>query len=317
MTDQQSKPRLDFWDFPLDKQASELHLELIKNQEELFLEIKRGENPRTLIDSMCDQILELVENDPWPLFRVIHEGKLFTHGIASVSVNSAIICAMAFPHLKNPKGNLRLFVRSVVLHDVGMAFLPQSILKKTGKFDEKERSQLEAHPSVSYEKLKSMGEPQEVCLTGLHHHEEWKGTGYPQNLVGDAIHPYARVLNTVLFLNALLSERSYRDSRVGYLAMKNIIQDTGVRFEPDSVKALVSTLGLYPPGSITLLTDGSVARVLETVFENPLRPKVRIMIDSEGTAFRNDTGVVLDLSKAKKLFIARPVNLQDLHEQLS
>jgi len=80
------------------------------------------------------------------------------------------------------------------------------------------------------------------------------------------------------------------------------------------VKDFVRCLGLNPPGSILLLSDGSIARVIEMTQGNILRPQVRLLIDAFGNAFRDDRGPLLDLNDTPKIFIARPVNFQDLLE---
>ena len=95
---------------------------------------------------------------------------------------------------------------------------------------------------------------------------------------------------------------------------KQLIKDQGTRFDPVSVKDFVRSLGLNPPGSILLLSDGSIGRVIEMAQGNLLRPRVRLLIDSYGNVYRDDRGPLLDLSDTPKVFIARPVNFQDLLE---
>ncbi len=93
------------------------------------------------------------------------------------------------------------------------------------------------------------------------------------NLSGERIHPWARIASVAINFVARVTQRRYRNSLVGYEAMKQLIKDQGLRFDPVAVKDFVRSLGLNPPGSILLLSDGSIARVVEMVEGNLLRPR--------------------------------------------
>lgn len=309
------KPKLEHWVFESELSAARQHAGLVERLSEILGDIRMGVRPRDALERLIESILGIAEENLWTMLRTIHDGKSRTFGVAASTLNCALLCAILFERYEDRLGSLYLMVRSAVLHDIGMVYLPEAILNKVGKLDERERALLEAHPAMGYERLKEWGEPEEVQLAALQHHEEWKGGGYPAGLREQEIHPYARLLGPVLTLNALLSERPYRGSLIGYWAMKQILAQADKRFSPAAVKALVNVFGLYPPGSLVLLTDGSIGRVLETTFAQPLRPKVQILIDSAGRVYPNETGPVLNLGNAKKLFIARSVSAGDLRDQ--
>ena len=60
---------------------------------------------------------------------------------------------------------------------------------------------------------------------------------------------------------------------VGYQAMKNLLSDNARRFDPDIIKAMIQSMGIYPVGSIVLMNNSSIARVIESHREAPLRPR--------------------------------------------
>ncbi len=311
---QPKKPKLENWTFESENEVALLHSRWVDKLEECFQDIRRGLRPKALIDSVVHSLLAQMESDPWVMLRTIHDGKSQIFGTAATSINCAFFCGMLYPYFFADVESLELLLRSVVLHDIGMLYLPKTILTKIGKLDDRERAQLEAHPNMGYERLKEWGEPPAVLNAALQHHEDWNGQGYPQGLRREEISPIARLIAPVLYLNALLSERPYRGSLVGYWAMKQVLKETGIRFSPEVVKLMMNVLGLFPPGSLVLLTDGSVARVLQTNYAQPLRPRVRVLIGSEGQPFANETGPVIDLLAAKKLFIAKAVSSQDIDD---
>jgi hypothetical protein len=70
-------------------------------------------------------------------------------------------------------------------------------------------------------------------------------------------------------------------------------------------------MGINPIGSIVLLNNGAVARVVEVHGEAPLRPRIRILIDEFGKAHEADEGDAVDLLSEKSLFIARAIDPKD------
>lgn len=311
---QPQKPKLENWNFESENEFAKHHAGLVSKLEEAFEDIKRGLRPKALIEAIVQGLYEQLRADPWVILRTLHDGKSQVYGVAATSINCALFCGMLYPYYTAEVDSLQLLLRAIVLHDIGMLYLPKSILTKMGKLDDRERAQLEAHPGIGYERLKEWQEPDPVLHAALEHHEDWNGKGYPKGLVREEISPIARLLAPVLYLNALLSERPYRGSLVGYWAMKQVLKETGIRFSPESIKLMMNVLGLFPPGSLVLLTDGSIGRVLQTNYAQPLRPKVRVLIGTEGQLYAGENGPIIDLVAAKKLFIAKAISSQDFDE---
>jgi HD-GYP domain-containing protein (c-di-GMP phosphodiesterase class II) len=147
-----------------------------------------------------------------------------------------------------------------------------------------------------------------VGIIALQHHERWDGEGYPRRLSGIEIDMGARIVSVADAFEAMVSEKPYRNSMMGYQAMKNLLSDNSRRFDPDVLKAFIQTMGIYPIGSIILLNDGSIARVVEVQGDAPLRPKICILIDEFGKVFEQDQGENIDLLEEKSLFIARAID---------
>jgi hypothetical protein len=108
---------------------------------------------------------------------------------------------------------------------------------------------------------------------------------------------------------AMVSKKPYRNSMVGYEAMKNLLSDNQSRFDPAVLNAFVRIMGIHPIGSIVLLNNGYIGKVTEVRSEAPLRPKVLVLQDKEGKKQKN--GEILDLLIEKTLFITRPLNQKE------
>jgi putative two-component system response regulator len=67
------------------------------------------------------------------------------------------------------------------------------------------------------------------------HHEKWDGSGYPENLKGDAIPLEGRLMAIADVYDALISERPYKKPFSHTQAVEIIISGRGSHFEPGLV----------------------------------------------------------------------------------
>src|SRR3954453_13782461 len=120
--------------------------------------------------------------------------------------------AVAFAqHLGMREDDQRRLVRAALLHDVGKAFVPVTILDKPGKLTDDERQVMRMHPRLGYDALAAQGGfPAEMLDVVLHHHELLDGTGYPNGLRGNQISDIVRLTTIVDIHAALVEKRAYR-----------------------------------------------------------------------------------------------------------
>ncbi|MCM1180736.1 MAG: HD domain-containing protein [Clostridium sp.] len=113
-----------------------------------------------------------------------------------------------------------------MLHDIGK--LRASTYLYGGEEDtlnvEKMRY-VRLHSSLGYEVVKKEGYSDRVCDMILHHHENYDGTGYPDNLVGEQIPLGARILRVCDVFVALISDRPYRKAFDSKTAVELLIEE--------------------------------------------------------------------------------------------
>ncbi|GAB2880614.1 response regulator [Uliginosibacterium flavum] len=98
------------------------------------------------------------------------------------------------------------------MHDIGKIGVPDAILLKPGPLDEAEWFVMRSHCAMGAHLLAGatsaylvMGAEVALC-----HHENWDGSGYPQNLRGEAIPLAARIMAVCDRYDAVRSERPYK-----------------------------------------------------------------------------------------------------------
>jgi putative nucleotidyltransferase with HDIG domain len=100
---------------------------------------------------------------------------------------------------------------AAMLHDIGKAKIPLSVLDKPGKLNTCERALIETHPAAGYDVLKETpGISEEVLDAVRHHHEYLDGSGYPDGLCASGIADIVRILTISDIFAALIEDRRYK-----------------------------------------------------------------------------------------------------------
>jgi len=293
-----------------NKGAYRSYLDLIERLDEVCTNIADGVAVEARsIDNITGRLLQSVREQRHSFIGFILGGEIKGHDMAKSLVNAAILSALIAMELKLPNHKILQVVTGALLHDVGMLRMPKDIVEKKGGLSAAELQRIQSHPLYTYKIVnKELLYPEDVGLIVLQHHERWDGEGYPRHLSGTAIDLGARIVSVADAFEAMVSQKPYRNSMMGYQAMKNLLSDNLRRFDPDVIKAFIQTMGIYPIGSIILLNNGALARVVDVQGTAPLRPKIKILIDEFGKVFKQDEGDDIDLLVEKSLFIAKAVD---------
>jgi len=132
------------------------------------------------------------------------------------------------------------------LHDIGKVGIPDSVLLKPGRLNEKEFSMMKNHSLIGYETLRDAFNMypkasflKMSCEIALNHHERVDGSGYPNGLKKEDIPLSARIVALADVYDALVSVRVYKKAFTHDVAKSIIEQDSGKHFDPDIVDAFL------------------------------------------------------------------------------
>jgi len=175
------------------------------------------------------------------------------------------------------------FVEACVIgglfHDIGKAFYHQfekHVIHGDAKI-------FKYHPLLGETLIKDTGVSDVNILIAVRsHHEKWGGMGAPDNLSGEDIPISARIVAVANAFENMTSRLLTRDPCRGDQAISAMIGLTSTDFDSKIVRALLSAIGLYPPGTVVLLSNGRVGIVLETKERDLLCPRVLVCIDEYG-----------------------------------
>jgi HD-GYP domain-containing protein (c-di-GMP phosphodiesterase class II) len=130
--------------------------------------------------------------------------------------------------------------QGALLHDIGKIGVPDAILRKAGRLNTEEWREMRKHPSIGRSFLEDIAFLRPAMAVVYCHHERWDGTGYPQGLQGDAIPLAARIFAVADALDAITSQRYYKEARSFREAQVEIEACAGSHFDPSVVKAFLT-----------------------------------------------------------------------------
>jgi len=139
--------------------------------------------------------------------------------------------------------DLHLMRLGAILHDIGKIGIPDTILYKPGPLTEEEWVVMRTHSVIGRQILEEIGGVfQQLATIIVAHHERWDGTGYPNQLVGEAIPVHARILTVVDAFDAMTSRRVYREPLSALQARAELLRCSGNQFDSQVVEAFLQVL---------------------------------------------------------------------------
>ncbi len=134
--------------------------------------------------------------------------------------------------------------RAAPMHDIGKIAIPDEILLKPDKLDAAQWQIMRQHPTIGYDILKGSKRPilEAAAIIAHQHHEKYDGTGYPQGLSGDKIHPHARIVAVADVFDALTHARCYKEAWPLEEVADYMRQGAGSHLDPEIVDLLFANI---------------------------------------------------------------------------
>lgn len=210
----------------------------------------------------------------------------------------------------------KLIAMGAMLHDVGKATLPASILRKTDR-NRHEEAVYRQHPGRGHARLVGLGVdvPAPVLDAVLHHHERIDGAGFPDNLAGPDLRLAARIVAIADRFDTLTNPIDPAKAVSPFEALAAMwTRDRGMLDEA-LLQHFIVSLGIYPPGTLVQLTDGRTGVVVVAAPATARRCPQVLLYDR--SVARRDAKII-DLSRTEEvgdLAVEAALRLQDRPEE--
>lgn len=129
-----------------------------------------------------------------------------------------------------------------LFHDIGKIGIPDQVLNKPERLVAEEFEVMREHPEKSYQILQQFGDFGEIAIYARHHHERYDGRGYPDQLKGEEIPLFSRIILISDTFDAMTSTRSYRKGLSYQVAFEELRQCAGTQFDPQLVEVFIEAL---------------------------------------------------------------------------
>ena len=133
-----------------------------------------------------------------------------------------------------------------MLHDVGMSDVPDELLCIERSLSLDDHEEIKRHCAGGARIIKEMLRCDNNCPMlqmakdiALYHHENWDGSGYPQNIAGELIPLSARIMRLVDVYDGMTSPRHYKEISGHSKAVAFITQQSGRIFDANLVSAFL------------------------------------------------------------------------------
>lgn len=200
------------------------------------------------------------------------------------SVNTSILALSVGKHLGYRRESLLQLGTGMLLHDIGKTQIPLEILNKPGRYEADEFEIMKHHVLRGAEILSQTTGLTDVFLTPtLEHHERVDGTGYPHRRAKTDLSQFGLIAAIVDIYDAVTSDRCYHKGKTPHDTLQLLYQ-LGTKGHVDGalVQQFVQVVGVYPVGSLVLLSTGETAVVKQVNHHDSLRPVLLLVTDEGG-----------------------------------
>jgi HD-GYP domain-containing protein (c-di-GMP phosphodiesterase class II) len=128
------------------------------------------------------------------------------------------------------------------VHDVGKIFISETILNKVGPLNDEEFFEIKMHPHIGAEIVAKIPHSDMMREAIEHHHQRFDGSGYPDNLRGEQIPLWARIIAVADAYANMVTEQSFAAARTPDQALDELAKMSGTSFDGMLVRLLLRGL---------------------------------------------------------------------------
>jgi putative nucleotidyltransferase with HDIG domain len=268
-------------EFPV---AKNLYRKTILSVQHAISAIKIGKAYSTQeIEETVKGIVESVLRNPDALLNIA-QIRGYNEYVYEHSVNVTILACALCHIMEYEKDAIIEAGVGAFLHDLGMIWIPETIVNKPDKLTEAESIVIKRHPQYGIEILKDRKGISELSKTiVIQHHERLNGKGYPRGLKGDQVHEVASIAGIADAYDAMTSNRVHRGALTPQQALAFLYKVSDREFPKKVTEYFVRLLGVYPVGSFVRLTSGEMGIVIRVRKNRILSPDILVLFDKSGT----------------------------------
>lgn len=245
---------------------------------------------------VADSMVESVIRNPDALVWLAKMNEVDAHGYQH-SVKAAIWALVFGRHLGLDRKSLSTLAMGALLAQVGKGKLDPGLLAMDPEtMDAAQRADYEKYVGYSVELLsKTENLPKGVLAIAEFHKERHNGSGFPKRVTGDHIPLLAKISGLVDHYQSMIAPVAAPKGLSPLDAVTQLYELRNVLFQQDLVERFIQAVGVYPTGTLVVLSTQEVAIVTGHNMDRRLQPKVMIVTDVNKQLLKQ--GRVVDLKE--------------------
>jgi HD-GYP domain-containing protein (c-di-GMP phosphodiesterase class II) len=269
----------------------------------LFAQARMGKALNTRgCAALVDEVTASVWRNPGAMVSLArlkhHDDYTYMHSVAVCALMVALARQLGLGEDRAREAGM-----AGLLHDMGKAMMPLTVLTKAGRLSAEEFAVMRSHPERGHVMLAdrvidpagSLGDITEGVLdVCLHHHERVDGAGYPHGLKDAEISQLAKMGAVCDVYDAITSNRPYKAAWEPAESIGKMASWRKGHFDEVVFHTFVKSLGIYPVGSLVRMASDRLGVVLEQNESAITSPKVKLFYSARTSM--PITPVVLDLA---------------------
>jgi putative nucleotidyltransferase with HDIG domain len=234
-------------------------------------------------------------------------------GLYYHSLNVATLSMMLAKNLNLTAAQIKAVGIGALFHDIGKIKIPSQILRKTTALTAPEQNLLKLHTKYGVELVGLTDNfPLEAWPIVEQHHEYIDGSGYPKGLKETQIDALAKIVAVVNAFDNLCHPLDINNSRSPHHALSYMYRTMKGKLPEREMKVMIKMMGVYPPGTIVLLSDQRLGIVMSVNSDSLLCPNVLIY---DADIPRLEAPIIT--LQPDKLSISKVIKMQSLPQQVA
>lgn len=251
-----------------------------------------------LVTQIADSILSAPELAIHVMGDKLGGEELYFH-----SLNVTTLALMVARDIHLPQEAVGALGMGALFHDIGRKEIPNRILMKQEPLTLAEQHLYEMHCQYGMEMGQRLQFSPPINRIILEHHELFDGSGYPQQLKGEAIGLLSRIVAMTNYYDVLCNPPYIANALTPHEALSIMFAKLRNKFDPKLLQVLVRCLGVYPPGTIVQLSNGVIGMVATVNTAKPMKPMV-VVYDA---SIPKDEAMLVNMEQETDLNIAKAI----------
>jgi putative nucleotidyltransferase with HDIG domain len=266
-----------------------------------------SESATHMIDGMVESAMMEAEIAIHLMIDNKNGSDIYTHAL-----NVAILSMILAKEMGFSIEEIKLIGLGAVFHDVGCTDIPRRIKEKIEPLTPAEAEVMHRHCKNGIDICNRLQLPYEALLIVWQHHERTDGSGYPARLKDKQISPLACIVAVADAFDEICNPVNKALAHSPHDALSLIYAQQRTKFDGRTLTALVHSLGVYPPGTIVLLSNGVIGMVVAVNAKRPLKPTVLVY----DAAIPKDEVMLIDLEQDTSVSVTKTLSAHQLAPEI-